>query len=459
MMDVISQTDQLLRSVISEHIDQRSTKQVEQALIQIKTFGRQAEVSKCIKLETLYRLMELYVVQKKSPHTSHLCMIESLTILANALVWNEELLQQFDPTFIITRVLNECFQPDVEEKDVYLFMRLLFLFTFHGRKYEEKLLKTGLAAVASKIAKTASNEAVFATPIERLSFIECMKFTFNMLHHYPLAVEYIQGYTASSMVKIFYTLDPRYEYDLCMHISNCLLCLPVSTWLYENDSKLVLERLLSFIEIMLNPENENLRQDRILSPPLSLLHCIVTDIFGPAHSNLELQQTSRDWILPSEKDREKVLGSSESLSGYMLNITIDPVMRTTRNIIFDIFYRVSHESPDEFVGNFGLGFASSFLASQGIAFPGSLSTTGEASGSSGNSHANSNNKDINPITGQYMSFEKKQPNPVDEMTEEEKERDAERMFVLFERLKANNMIQVENPVEVAARQGKLQQLD
>lgn len=459
-MELITQTNRLVHTLIDEPgCESLSTAQVEHALVQIKTNGRAQGVSKSLRLADLNRLVDLYVLRKAGP--SRRAMVECLTVLANALVWSEELLASFDASHVITKVLNECFQPSVDAREEYLFMRLLFLFTFHGRRYEEKLIKTGLAAVATKISYTAAHEAVFTTDMERLSFIECMKFTFNLLHHYPLAVDYVQGYTARALVKIFYTLDPRGEYDLCQHISNCLLCLPVSSWLYENDSTMVLGRILSFIEIMANPVNEQLREDRILSPPLSLLHCIVSDVFGTKQHGDDdngkreaLQALCRERILPSDSDRKKVLGTTESLASYLLRITIDPVLRTTRNIIFDIFWKLSHESPDEFVGNFGLGYASSFLASHGIAFPESVDTTQTAA-----TKAGADGPAINPITGQYVQYERQDPNPVDEMSEEEKERDAERMFVLFERLKANNMIKVQNPVEVAARQGKLQELD
>ncbi|KAA8897502.1 hypothetical protein TRICI_006718 [Trichomonascus ciferrii] len=463
-MELIAQTNRLVHTLIDEPgCESLSTAQVEHALVQIKTNGRAQGVSRSLRQQDLSRLVDLYVL-RKAPAPSRRAMIECLTILANALVWSEDLLASFEPGHVITKVLNECFQPSVDAREEYLFMRLLFLFTFHGRRYDEKLIKTGLAAVASKISYAAAHEAVFTTEMERLAFIECMKFTFNLLHHYPLAVDYVQGYTARALVKIFYTLDPREEHDLCQHISNCLLCLPVAAWLYENDSLTVLERILAFVEIMVDPVNENLREDRILAPPLSLLHCIVSDLFKTQQQSDEssekrasLRSMCRERILPSASDRKQVLGTTDSLASYLLRITIDPVLRTTRNIIFDIFWKLSHESPDEFVGNFGLGYASSFLASHGIAFPESVNTTQPSTPTT--TSDNVAGPSVNPITGQYVQYEKQTPNPVDEMTEEEKERDAERMFVLFERLKANNMIKVQNPVEVAARQGKLHELD
>jgi hypothetical protein len=66
--------------------------------------------------------------------------------------------------------------------------------------------------------------------------------------------------------------------------------------------------------------------------------------------------------------------------------------------------------------------------------------------------------DINPITGQYVSSEK-QPDLKD-MTDEEKEREAERLFVLFERLKKTGIIDVENPIAKAMQenQGKFEEV-
>jgi hypothetical protein len=60
--------------------------------------------------------------------------------------------------------------------------------------------------------------------------------------------------------------------------------------------------------------------------------------------------------------------------------------------------------------------------------------------------------DINPITGQYVSSEK-QPDLKD-MTDEEKEREAERLFVLFERLKKTGIIDVENPIAKAMQENQ-----
>lgn len=66
------------------------------------------------------------------------------------------------------------------------------------------------------------------------------------------------------------------------------------------------------------------------------------------------------------------------------------------------------------------------------------------------SGADSASAEINPITGMVQ----RQRPPAIEMTDEEKEREAEKLFVLFDRLeKAGGM---ENPIKKALHEGRLE---
>lgn len=93
----------------------------------------------------------------------------------------------------------------------------------------------------------------------------------------------------------------------------------------------------------------------------------------------------------------------------------------------------------KFTEKVGYGNAAGFLVNKGIPFD------------QPTSDHNDGNENINPITGQYVS-EEKLPDLKD-MTDEEKEREAERLFVLFERLKKTGIIDVENPIAKAMREG------
>lgn len=45
------------------------------------------------------------------------------------------------------------------------------------------------------------------------------------------------------------------------------------------------------------------------------------------------------------------------------------------------------------------------------------------------------------------------------MTPEEQEREAERLFVLFERLKKTGVVDIQNPVEAAQQSGRFEEVD
>ena len=70
---------------------------------------------------------------------------------------------------------------------------------------------------------------------------------------------------------------------------------------------------------------------------------------------------------------------------------------------------------------------------------------------------NVDGNEINPVTGQRRDMELAVEGP--EMTDEEKEREAEKLFVLFERLKATGVVDVVNPVEQARREGRFEEVD
>lgn len=99
----------------------------------------------------------------------------------------------------------------------------------------------------------------------------------------------------------------------------------------------------------------------------------------------------------------------------------------------------------KFTQQVGYGNAVGFLVNKGVAME----------PPQGSHH---DTEDVNPITGQYVK-EEKLPDLKD-MTDEEKEREAERLFVLFERLKKTGIIDVENPIAKAMQesQGRFEEI-
>ena len=160
--------------------------------------------------------------------------------------------------------------------------------------------------------------------------------------------------------------------------------------------------------------------DQTASPLVALLR----KVYDLAPETVKKYMQSR--MLPSVEDRKKPLGRSDSLSSRLLNISSSPMMASLRESVSSLLFELSDKDSTQFVENVGYGFASGFLMTHNLPMPenamAAFSTEGGDSG---------NGKRINPITGQLLDTE--EGVETDEMTEEEKEREAEKLFVLFER--------------------------
>lgn len=145
-------------------------------------------------------------------------------------------------------------------------------------------------------------------------------------------------------------------------------------------------------------------------------------------------------ILPSNEERVWPLGTSDTLSAFLLRLSTSPVAPSLRETVSNLLFELSDRDATSFVRNVGYGFASGFLLTHDLPVPEnameawSTDVEGGAVGQSadpGERVTNVDGVEINPVTGQRRDMEANEPLP--NMTEEEKEREAERLFVLFER--------------------------
>jgi hypothetical protein len=183
--------------------------------------------------------------------------------------------------------------------------------------------------------------------------------------------------------------------------------------------------------------------DDTVSPVLTLIRRIYD--FAPT----DVQKTMQHLLLPTTQERDRPLGKSDSLSSRLLNLSTSAMTPALRGSISSLLFELSHKDPATFVHNVGYGYASGFLMSNNIQMPEELVKANEEAGG-GEAFP------VNPITGQRL--DKEEQVQMEPMTQEEKEREAERLFVLFERLKATGVVDVQNPVEEAYRSGRIQEL-
>jgi hypothetical protein len=187
--------------------------------------------------------------------------------------------------------------------------------------------------------------------------------------------------------------------------------------------------------------------DTTISPLLTLLR----RIYEIAPSDVQLVMQSK--LLPSDSDRSQPLGKTSSLPSRLLNLSTSAQTPALRDSIAAFMFELSSKDPAKYVQNVGYGYASGFLLSKNIPMPESAMRDAGVIGEAGGSGSDVL---VNPITGQRLDREEEVE--MEPMTQEEKEMEAEKLFVLFERLKATGVVDVKNPVEEAYRSGRIEEL-
>ena len=161
-----------------------------------------------------------------------------------------------------------------------------------------------------------------------------------------------------------------------------------------------------------------LELERDAIPVLSLLK----KIYGFAPQGVK--NYMRWLLLPEEDDRDQPIGQSDTLSSRLLRLSTSPVAPNLREGISALMFELSGNDAEEFVQNIGYGFAAGFLMTHNMPMPESASQAYSTAG-------DGTQGPINPITGQRFASEPQDHGPP--MTQEEKEMEAERLFVLFDR--------------------------
>lgn len=144
---------------------------IEHSLRELKQHGRSQATSANITTYITSTLIRSFVV--KPP--SQTAKIQALTIIANALVLNSELLESFDPNqFGLVNIVLSDYNNTYDDTSLYLYGRLLFLFTFKG--YPLNLKHDCFQIIQPKLIRSLHSTSHQAT-------IELLKFIFNLLHH------------------------------------------------------------------------------------------------------------------------------------------------------------------------------------------------------------------------------------------------------------------------------------
>ncbi|KAH7157750.1 guanine nucleotide exchange factor [Dactylonectria estremocensis] len=206
----------------------------------------------------------------------------------------------------------------------------------------------------------------------------------------------------------------------------------------------ILDKLIDILENSL-PMDTNKREEDIettISPLMGLL----LQVAGGTETKLRLCVR----LIASDHERMVPLGRGDSLPHRLIRLSADFHLPTLHQLVTFLLFKLSEEDPQKLLANVGYGYGTGMLELLGIPF----------------AHDDDVNMsdmsipNVNPITGQRLDVEavNSQENER-EMTQEEKEREAEKLFVLFERLKATRVVDIENPVAQSMKMGHVEEIE
>ncbi|KAN0097895.1 Guanine nucleotide exchange factor [Tylopilus felleus] len=152
----------------------------------------------------------------------------------------------------------------------------------------------------------------------------------------------------------------------------------------------------------------------------------------------------RNWFIPPNLDRTNPLESRPDLLGRCLRLLSSIYHSRLNRVCGEMFFAMCDCDATTMSGFLGYGNVAGFLFHKGVVFAVKPSMSGPPT-------TTATGLPINPITGTI----EKEHEPV-AMTDEEKEEEAEKLFVLFERLeKTGAMPPSRNPIRRAIQEGKL----
>ncbi len=354
--------------------------------------------------------------------------------------------------------------------DEFLISRLIFLTTYGTTVDLPKLIEEH--QLADSIVQHLSRHAARsfshpstpnrADPMEEMALAETLKLLFNITN---FAKDHVNSFDAAlphvasilcnyGLPRTTTPLDPPFSL-LINALLNLNLASPTAqSALYPSDEPIrVANRLLQLLDLAMKSYADT-ELDQCVTPLICALSVVYehapdsnakptsddkpTPIKDDSDSNTDpntnpdaVRALVRTTLLPTEDDRKTVLGKTGTLPSRLLRNWTNPLAPQFRSAIGHLYFDLSGRDAGRFIENVGYGYASGFLFENNIAVPAGAVEGSPSSKAASGGGASGSRRPVNPITGQFLDEEKFEELP--EMTMEEKEREAERLFVLFER--------------------------
>ena len=352
--------------------------------------------------------------------------------LANAMLINPKTRQMFVDLEYEAKACGKL--KNDNRDDEFLVSRILFLTTYETninlltlitKHHLAETVVQNLARHADHFSRKGASPNV--DPMAGMAITETAKLLFNVTHFCPEkasafapAIPHILTVLCKRDLPATKPLDPPFGSLVNVLLNLDLAGADAATALYPKGAPdTVVERLIQLLDLSLRKYGDD-DVEQTVTPLIGVIRIIHET--APAG----VQKYLRGKLLPTEEDRREVLGRGDSLSARLLRNSANPITPEFRKASSHLLFDMSDKDASKFVQNVGYGFASGFLFQNDIPVPEAASQPYRT----GITDAGA--RPINPITGQFADLESHPDLP--EMTDEEKEREAERLFVLFERL-------------------------
>ncbi|KAL5040367.1 hypothetical protein BDV3_006531 [Batrachochytrium dendrobatidis] len=421
--------------------------------------------------------------------------IEALKCLSNMLLQNPSIRQLFSASDLVAAAAKSLEIQSLDMGTVFLLSRLIFLGTVESKAVATSLVSLGicdsLAHYLDNITKgkllLGATETWISIPV---TVNEILKTGFSL--SVPISESYMTN--TSSMPVLFggtkslgdalsdhaardelgksftlllaatieiFTKTPLNPIPLTpphSHAINMMMNLPVKslskTWFFEDDYSIVYKSvdILTTTLCTVFPQRANINSgkgrkeyedeeeylaeidgtnvDQAIPPLLILMRSWAKGDDGAC-------QILKKLLMPKNIDRSKPLHHGTTVTNYMIWLMMTVTMLQIRDCVSELLFAVCKESMDELVAYVGYGNAAGFLMNKGL-----LGSTPSQSKPSQEESVADDQAKINPITGEYIKPEDEHNEALENMTEEERERETEKLMVLISRLEKNGAIQV-----------------
>ena len=336
-------------------------------------------------------------------------------------------------------ISKACAKLRVDDTDnEFVLSRILFLTTFAEKLDLEVLIdKEGLAeTICLNISRHAeqyslSDPGKFQDQMADMALAETLKLLFNVVNKCPTrikdfspALQHVLVILSKLPISPYNPLDNPVA-SLVNALVNLDFKTTANTATIFPDSlpHIYTDRLIEILD-----KATKVYKDSELELLVSPLVLVIQKAYEVAPN--DVKSKLRKIILPSTTDREQPLGRAETLPSRLLRQSTNPATPQLGNTISSLQFEMSNKDARTFVQNVGYGFASGFLFKHNVPVPENALEAWSNDNEVPQPDVQHVDRAINPITGQFSDREEH----IDvNMTEEEREREAERLFVLFER--------------------------